>query len=126
MDRTGSPLLQELHRQAAAAPIGEITRTLQEVLSRRVTAFIAGVEDAKTVSRWANGTVTEVRDFQIEHRLRTSYEIVWLLINHDAAPTVRAWFIGLDPQLGDVSPAEALREGRMKEVTSAARAFAMD
>jgi len=36
---------------------------------------------------------------------------------------VKAWFIGLNPQLGDVSPAEALREGRLMETVSAARAF---
>lgn len=35
----------------------------------------------------------------------------------------RAWFIGLNPQLDDVSPAEAIHDGRLKEAKAAARAF---
>jgi hypothetical protein len=81
------------------------------------------VGDAKTVSRWASGEVSEIRDVWMEQRLRTAYEIAQLLLAYDAVQTVKAWFIGLNPQLGDVSPAEALRDGRLKETLSAARAF---
>jgi hypothetical protein len=88
-----------------------------------LTAYIAGVGDGKTVSRWANGEVTEIRDYTTEQRLRRAYEIVQLLMNYDSPQTVKAWFIGLNPQLGDVSPAEALHEGRLKEALAAARAF---
>jgi hypothetical protein len=116
-------VVHQVHRQATAAPVSEIARTLQEVLSRRLTAFIAGVGDARTVSRWASGEVTEIRDVWMEQRLRTAYEIAQLLLTYDAVQTVKAWFIGLNPQLGDLSPAEALREGRLKETLSAARAF---
>src|SRR4029079_11326758 len=83
----------------------------------------AGVGDARTVSRWASSEVTEIRDIWMEQRLRTAYEIAQLLLTYDAVQTVKAWFIGLNPQLGDVSPAEALRDGRLKETLSAARAF---
>jgi hypothetical protein len=114
---------RKVHRQATAAPVSEIAGTLQELLSRRLTAFIAGVGDGKTVSRWASGEVAEIRDVWMEQRLRTAYEITQLLLTYDAAQTVKAWFIGLNPQLGDVSPAEALREGRLKDALSAARAF---
>jgi len=115
--------VQKAHRQATAAPVREIAGTLQDVLSRRLTAFSAGVGDAKTVSRWASGEVSEIRDVWMEQRLRTAYEIAQLLLAYDAVQTVKAWFIGLNPQLGDVSPAEALRDGRLKETLSAARAF---
>ena len=37
--------------------------------------------------------------------------------------TVRAWFVGLNPQLGDESPAAAVREGRTRDVLVAAKAF---
>lgn len=36
---------------------------------------------------------------------------------------IRAWFMGMNPQLGDESPIEALREGRVRDVMAAARAF---
>lgn len=37
---------------------------------------------------------------------------------------IRAWFVGMNPQLDDDSPAEAIHGGRLKEAMAAARAFA--
>lgn len=123
MSETFSLLEHQAHRRATAAPVNEVAGVLQEILSRRLTAYIAGVGDGKTVSRWANGEVAVIRDHAAEQRLRRAYEIVQLLMNYDSPQTVKAWFIGLNPQLGDVSPAEALHEGRLKEALAAARAF---
>jgi len=124
MDASTDLLLRQVHRQAVAAPVSEVAGFLQELLSRRLTAYIAGVGDGKTVTRWANGEVAEIRDHTTEQRLRAAYEIAQLLLGSDSAQTVKAWFIGLNPQLGDVSPAEAIREGRLKESLASARAFA--
>ena len=114
---------QEVHQQAIRASIAEVTGLLQDTLSRRLTAYIAGVKEAKTVGRWVSGEIEDVRDPLVEQRLRTAYEIVLMLGERDSPKVVRAWFIGLNPQLGDVSPAEVLREGRLKDVLAAARAF---
>ncbi len=122
---SGQALIEETHRRATVAPVSEVAGVLQELLSRRLTAFVAGVGDGKTVTRWATGEVTEIRDYETERRLRTAYEIAQVLIEHEAAQTVKAWFIGLNPQLGDVSPAEAIRDGRLRESLAAARAFAV-
>jgi len=118
-------LAQQFHRQATTASISEIARLLQEVLSRRLTAYIAGVQDGKTVTRWANGEVTQIRDFEVEQRLRTAYEIVLLLLTVDSYLTVRAWFIGMNPELDMVSPAETLRANRFKDALLAAHAFSV-
>lgn len=115
--------MQQIHREAIAAPVSEIAGVLQQLLSRRLTAFIAGVGDGKTVTRWASGEVAEIRDYNQEQRLRGTYEIAQLLLESESAQTVKAWFIGLNPQLGDVAPAEAIREGRLKDAFAAARAF---
>lgn len=123
MNDTVDLIMHQTHRQATSAPVSEIAGVLQELLSRRLTAYIAGVGNGKTVSRWANGEVAEIRDHRTEQRLRTAYEIIQLLMRYDSAQTVKAWFIGLNPQLGDVSPAEAIREGQLKESLAAARAF---
>lgn len=122
---SGQALIEEAHRRATVAPVREVAGVLQELLSRRLTAFVAGVGDGKTVTRWATGEVTEIRDYETERRLRTAYEIAQVMIEHEAAQTVKAWFIGLNPQLGDVSPAEAIRDGRLRESLAAARAFAV-
>lgn len=115
--------LAQVHRQSVSAPVSEVASHLQDLLSRRLTAVIAGVKEGKTVSRWANGEINEIRDPFTEQRLRTAYEISLLLLEHDSPQTVRAWFIGLNPQLDDVSPAEAIREGRLKDALAAARTF---
>ncbi len=117
--------VQQFHRQATTASISEIARLLQEVLSRRLTAYIAGVQDGKTVTRWANGEITQIRDFEVEQRLRTAYEIVLLLLTVDSYLTVRAWFIGMNPELDMVSPAETLRAGHLKDALLAAHAFSV-
>lgn len=115
-------LIDRAHRQSVYASVAEVAGYLQELLSRRLVAYIAGVKDAKTVTRWASGEVENVRHDN-EKRLRTAYEIAQLLVRFDSPRVVKAWFIGLNPQLGDVSPAEAIHDGELKEAMSAARAF---
>jgi hypothetical protein len=123
MDERVSVAITNAHKQAVSVPVNELAASLQQALSRRLTAYIAGVNDAKTVTRWANGEVTEIRDHLVEQKLRVAFEIFLLLMNFEASQTVRSWFIGLNPQLDDVAPAEAIREGRLKDAIAAARAF---
>jgi hypothetical protein len=124
MERTSpTTVVERAHRQAMTASVREVAGLLQEVLSRRLTAYIAGVQDGKTVTRWASGEVDEIRDYEVERRLRTAYEIAQLLLADESPQAVRAWFIGLNPQLGDAPPAEVIRENRPQEALAAARAF---
>jgi hypothetical protein len=115
-------VLEQAHRQAVVTPVGDVASFLQDLLGRRLVAYVAGVKDAKTVSRWVSGEVGSVRQ-ESEERVRTAYEVAQLLVQFDSPRIVKAWFIGLNPQLDDVSPAETIREGRLKEAKAAARAF---
>ncbi|PLS85075.1 MAG: XRE family transcriptional regulator [Actinobacteria bacterium] len=120
--QTAEPrVVEHVHRQAIETSVPDIAATLQDILSRRLVAYVAGVKDAKTVSRWANGEVA-ARD-ESEKRLRVAFEIAQLLLQFDSPRVVKAWFIGLNPQLGDVSPADTIRDGKLKEAMIAARAF---
>jgi hypothetical protein len=103
--------------------MSEVARLLQELLSRRVTAYIAGDKDGKTVARWVSGQVTSARDDDTERRLRTAYEVAVLLLQFDSTQVVRTWFISLNPELGDVPPIDAIHDGRLQEVLAAARVF---
>jgi hypothetical protein len=114
-------LAEKVHRDATFSSIADAAEFLQDLLSRRFVAYVVGV-DAKTVSRWANREVERVRQ-ESERRLRTAFEIALLLTVFDSPPVIRAWFIGLNPQLGDVTPADAIREGQLPEALAAARAF---
>lgn len=124
MAATLSPaIINDVHRKATITPINEITRKLEQVLSRRLTAVIAGVKDGKTIARWASDDTTEIQ-YNKEQRLRMTFQIVLLLLgSQDSPQMVKAWFIGLNPQLGDESPAEVIRKGQLQEAWNAAQAF---
>jgi hypothetical protein len=114
--------VEKAHHQAVDASVEEVADALQSLLSRRLVAYIAGVKEAKTVSRWANGE-TVARSDEVVRRLQDAYHIALLLMEFDSPRIVKAWFIGLNPHLADTSPVEAIREGRTKEALAAARAF---
>ncbi len=71
------------------ASVNELASLLQDLLGRHLVAYIAGVKDGKTVTRWANAEVTETRQ-ESEQRLRTAYELAQLLIRSDSSRIVRA------------------------------------
>ena len=120
-----STINDQVHRASVVTALNEIARTLEQVLSRRLTAVIVGVKDGKTIAHWAAGDTEGIRNQETEQRLRMTYQIVLLLLHsQDSQQTVKAWFIGLNPQLGDISPAEAIRNGQLQETLAAARAFA--
>ena len=119
----GNRAIDAAHRQAIEASVKDLASMLQDVLTRRLTVYMAGVRDAKTVTRWATGESPEIRDLLAEQRLRTAYEIVALLSAEQRPETVRAWFIGLNPHLDNASPAQAIRDGHLAETLFAAQAF---
>ncbi len=118
-----SPYAGDPYRASLQSPISEIASTLQNLLSRRITAYAVGVRDAKTISRWANEEVEGVRNEEVERKLRTAYQVALMLLAVDAPTTVKAWFMGMNPELNDISPIEAIRAGEDREVINAARTF---
>jgi hypothetical protein len=113
---------QKAHRQAVETTLEDLVRSLEEMLGRTLVAEIANV-DPKTVSRWAEGKAAPRAD--AEGRVRTAFQVAQLLLSRDSEHTVRAWFIGLNPQLDDTSPAEALKAGQLREVLVAAKSFTL-
>lgn len=83
-------------------------------------AVIAGVSDAKAVGKWARGQRTPHPVAEL--RLRNAYQIVQLLLQRESAETVRAWFVGMNPDLDDQAPVLVLRENAIG-VMQAARSF---
>ncbi len=112
-----------VHGEAARQDISTIATYLQEVLGHRLTALAAGVGDAKAVRQWAKGERAPRPD--TETRLRHTYQIVQLLMRFESSGTVRAWFIGMNPELEDQAPVLVLAEDPV-QVMRAARAFLAD
>jgi hypothetical protein len=114
--------VEKVHREAISSPVADATEYLRNILSRELVAYIVNV-DVKTISRWANQEIVRVQR-ENEQRLRTALEITLLLTVFESPTVVRAWFIGLNPELNDESPADAIRKNRLQEALAAARAFA--
>jgi hypothetical protein len=100
--------------------ISEIVRFLVEMLGRSLVAYITDSE-VRTVARWAKGQNVPLP--VTEQRLRDLYNIVGMLQGSDSAYVVRAWMIGMNPQLDDEAPADVIREGRVRDALAAARAY---
>jgi hypothetical protein len=117
-----SELIDRAHRLATITPVNEIASHLQKLLSRSITAYIAGVKEGRTVTRWASSEITDVR-YESEQRLRTAYEIAQLIGGYYSPEVARAWFMGYNSRLGQITPADAIHEGKLRETLSAAQAF---
>ena len=111
---------QAAHAHAVRAQVSEVATRLQDVLGQRMTAVVAGVNDAKAVGQWARGLRSPHPD--AERRLRDAYQVVCLLLEYDAPDTVRAWFGGMNPHLGDQAPARLIGT-EPEQVLQAAQAF---
>jgi hypothetical protein len=112
---------REAHRQTTESSIEQITIFLEEVLGRKLVAALAGVADPKAVGRWASGERSPRP--AAEEKLRVAYQVFRLLLAEESKHTIRAWFIGLNPQLNDESPIMVIRAGRFQEVMVAAKAY---
>ena len=113
----------DVHYQTIKMDVHELARQLVGHLGATLVATLAGVRDRKLPYRWAKADGPIPNDEAIV-RLQTAHQIWQLLSDTDDDYVARAWFIGVNPRLGDVQPVMALRERQLAETLAAARAFA--
>lgn len=113
---------QAAHSEAMRTPWSDVVATLSDHLGASIVALMAGVT-AETVSRWSDSTRHANPRSDSERRLRDAYAIFKDLEKVDSPHTVRAWFIGSNPYLGESSPAEMIAAGDTRAVLASARAF---
>jgi hypothetical protein len=104
-----------------------LVKELRARLGARFVAYLADVRETRAVNQWADGE-REIRSPETVNRLRLAYQVLQLLTVRDDDAVASAWFMGLNPELDDRSPARLLREGDLAEVgpqvLAAARSFA--
>jgi hypothetical protein len=108
-----------VHR-ASTEPIDSVVKFLVELLGTKLVAYLADV-DVSTINRWASAS--NKPKLETEVKLRNTIQIARELLQVDANYTVRAWFIGMNPQLDDEAPIDMIREGNHRAVIAAARSF---
>lgn len=111
---------------ATALPIAEVADWLHTQLGQQLTAYLAGLRDARAVGRWRKGRVHPRAAAEL--RLRAAYQVVRLVAAAYDVRTARAWLLGSNSRLDDEAPALVIRQaetsGDLRMVTEAARVFA--
>ena len=120
MPESVADLQRTVHARVTRQPIAATAAALQELFGQRLVAAIAGTKDPKAVGRWASGQ--DVPRAQASAALQNALQIVELLRTQEDDDTVRAWFRGMNPDLGDRPPALVIRH-QPENVAQAARAF---
>lgn len=109
------------HEQTVRQPIADVACYLQEVLGQSLTAAIADVKNRKAVGQWARGA--RAPHAPAEQRLRAAFQIVLELVRVEDPPTIRTWFLSMNPLLEDDLPVRVLARDPAA-VLKAARLFA--
>jgi len=105
--------------------VPQIVAELRRALGAKLVAYIAGVAETRTVREWAE-TDRRPSPSAVE-RLRLTLRVVTLISQSEGAAVVPTWFQGMNPHLGERSPARVLHEDPFDEagpcVLAAANAF---
>lgn len=107
--------------RGSAVELPDVIDLLREHLGTQLLALTIDV-NPRTVTRWASEQDRHPH-FGTEIRLRAAFQVFQELQSAEAPSTIRAWFMGMNPQLDDRSPAEAIRDGDAKDAMAAARSF---
>ncbi|MBN7438536.1 hypothetical protein IUS38_23405 [Mycobacteroides abscessus subsp. abscessus] len=104
-----------------------LVTALTSQLGLKLVAYLGKVKETHIVRQWADGTDVPANAEDIE-RLRLAFRTASLITSQQSAGVAQAWFQGLNPALGDASPARLLREGDVNvmgpQILAAARQFA--
>ncbi|HEX9086663.1 MAG TPA: hypothetical protein VF867_03960 [Arthrobacter sp.] len=109
---------------AAFMDIPEIVEELCDVLTSRLVAALAGVQDPGQVRQWASGDLEPVQP--VQRRLRFGRDVLQEVESSQGKKAAQAWALTVNPRLGNGAPIKAIREDRFREVAAAAKALLED
>lgn len=108
MDRDSARPGLRAREEAIRLPINQIVTRLRAKIGVRLVGYIGGVKTSSAVSAWADGRA--VPDADTDTRLRTAFHALGILLEQWEPVTIQTWFKGMNPDLGDESPACFIRE----------------
>lgn len=112
----------DAHAAAMSLPINAVVSRLIVLLGATTVATIGGVTETRAVAQWTDGRIP-----QRPHVLRFALQLASIVGGERRLETVRAWFAGSNPHLGDRVPALMLRDLPLSDIApsmmAAARVF---
>lgn len=126
---TDDAALESLDREIAHSVVfleaNELADFLQSHLGQKLTAYLAGIKDAKAVGQWARGRAEP--SAITRERLRAAYQVTALFSSLYGDRAAQAWFFGANSAFDYQAPAAVLRVAETPEeiarVVPAGRAF---
>jgi hypothetical protein len=113
------------HLQTTRLDIHEVAARMTAHLGPTLVAALSGTKDPKLPIRWAKAAGPRPgHDF--ERRLRLGHRLWTQIASAGDDHVARAWFIGGNPMLEELTPLTAIREDRDAQVMAAAEAFVHD
>ena len=122
---TQTPTNTAAYQRAIRLVIREVTRRLNAALGGTLVSALAGSKDAKASHKWAKEGGSQPRP-EAAKRLTFAYEQWQKVTDVEGEHVARVWFIGANPWLEYDTPINAIREGRLREVSHAAQALIDD
>lgn len=107
MQEDGQRPWLRFHEVALGLPIDVVVIRLRAALGAKLVAYIANVNTTRVVREWANSAASPAPES--ETRLRIAVEALGILAERLDPVTVGTWFRGMNPLLGDESPARFIR-----------------
>jgi len=97
-----------------------------EILGRRTTAYLLGLDDLATLTKWAHATAVAVSDLDRE-RVRCAFVMVRLITRLYDSVTAESWLFGTNSRFDGRAPAWILHHSddraMLRAVVSAAEEF---
>lgn len=103
----------EAHDESIRKDVPRIVSDLRVRLGAKLVAYIANVAETRAVREWAEGSRTPSPN--TVRQLRGAYQVATLIDRSEGDGVAATWFQGMNPQLGDRSPARVLNEDRTEE-----------
>lgn len=120
IDRASNNARSSSRNRSVQVDVRDVSDTLVRVLGRQLLSSILD-QSVHTIQGWAaDESVPSAEDAR---RLCNAYKVYALLSTVEGDATIRAWFMGMNSQLEDASPAEALAADHVRDVMFAARSF---
>lgn len=113
------------YNESIRQTVPQIVSDLRDRLGAKLVAYIANVTETRAVRSWIEKEREPAPNtVQV---LRTAFRVATLIDRSEGDGVAATWFQGMNPQLGDQSPARVLHEDRTEEararVLKAAQGF---
>ncbi|MFF4255322.1 XRE family transcriptional regulator [Streptomyces sp. NPDC001663] len=114
-------LLGVRHNPSVGVKPADMVQSLQNKLGIKMTARMMGVRHLHVEDAWTE-ELTELAPVTAR-KLVAAYNAFEMIEAAEGPSMARAWMIGMNPWMDDLSPVEAIAQGDCEDVVAAARVY---